>query len=141
MLRNIDITPHVLLDNILAIVDVFKSTCMFFYFFIIFINDFILYSQILATISKAMNFRPDLHESRNSQTEFWGQKQSNGEFSGMFGELVENKADIALGDLHSIPYILDIMDLTVPYNSECLTFLTPESLTDNSWKTLILPFK
>lgn len=32
------------------------------------------------------------------------------------------------------------MDLTIPYNSECLTFLTPEAVSDNSWKTLILPF-
>lgn len=32
------------------------------------------------------------------------------------------------------------MDLSIPYTTECLTFLTPESLTDNSWKTLILPF-
>lgn len=32
------------------------------------------------------------------------------------------------------------MDLSIPYTSQCLTFLTPEALTDNSWKTLILPF-
>lgn len=32
------------------------------------------------------------------------------------------------------------MDLTIPYNTECLTFLTPEAVSDNSWKTLILPF-
>lgn len=32
------------------------------------------------------------------------------------------------------------MDLSIPYTSQCLTFLTPEALTDNSWQTLILPF-
>lgn len=32
------------------------------------------------------------------------------------------------------------MDLSIPYSSQCLTFLTPESLTDNSWQTLVLPF-
>lgn len=30
--------------------------------------------------------------------------------------------------------------MSIPYTSQCLTFLTPEALTDNSWKTLILPF-
>lgn len=35
---------------------------------------------------------------------------------------------------------LDIMDLSIPYNTECLTFITPEVLSDNSWKTLIAPF-
>lgn len=32
------------------------------------------------------------------------------------------------------------MDLTTYYNIECLTFITPEILNDNSWKTLIAPF-
>ncbi|KAK5644444.1 hypothetical protein RI129_005744 [Pyrocoelia pectoralis] len=55
--------------------------------------------------------------------------------------MVKDRADIALGDLQYTPYFLQLMDLSVPYNTECLTFLTPESLTNNSWKTLILPFK
>lgn len=48
--------------------------------------------------------------------------------------------DIAIGDLAYTPYHLELMDLSIPYTSQCLTFLTPEALTDNSWKTLILPF-
>lgn len=56
------------------------------------------------------------------------------------GEIDMAKADIALGDLHYTMFNLDIMDLTVPYNTECLTFLTPEILSDDSWKTLIAPF-
>lgn len=50
-------------------------------------------------------------------------------------------ADIAIGDLYYIPYHLDVMDLSVPYTSQCLTFLTPEALSDNSWQTLVLPFR
>jgi hypothetical protein len=49
-------------------------------------------------------------------------------------------ADIALADLHYTLYHLEVMDLSIPYNTECLTFLTPESTSDNSWQTLILPF-
>lgn len=73
--------------------------------------------------------------------DFWGRKQPGGKYTGLIGEMVSNNADIALGDLYYTSYVLELMDLTVPYNTECLTFLTPESSSDNSWKTLILPFK
>lgn len=88
-----------------------------------------------------MNFYPELYEPENIDEEFWGDKQEDGSLSGLFGELIRSKAEIGLGDFYYTPYILNIMDLTLPYTTECLTFLTPESLTDNSWKTLILPFK
>lgn len=54
---------------------------------------------------------------------------------------IKGVAGIALGDLYYTPYHLEIMDLSIPYTAQCLTFLTPESLTDNSWQTLILPFR
>lgn len=88
-----------------------------------------------------MNFRCEVYEPKNASVELWGGKQASGEYTGLLGEMVNADADVALGDLYYTPYILDLMDLSIPYNTECLTFLTPESLTDNSWKTLILPFK
>lgn len=96
--------------------------------------------QILETLTQAMNFRADLYEPSTVTVELWGQKQPDGQFSGLLGEIVKSHADLALADLHYTPFLLDIMDLSLPYNTECLTFLTPESLTNNSWKTLILPF-
>lgn len=87
-----------------------------------------------------MNFQTSLYEPENADSEKWGRKQ-DGKFSGLLGEMVRFQAEIALGDLHYTPYHLELMDLTIPYNTECLTFLTPESSTDNSWMTLILPFK
>lgn len=54
---------------------------------------------------------------------------------------INRQADFGIADLHYTPHHLNIMDLSIPYTSQCLTFLTPESLTDNSWKTLILPFR
>ncbi|CAH0554746.1 unnamed protein product [Brassicogethes aeneus] len=97
--------------------------------------------EILQTVSKAMNFQPKLYEPPNADLELWGKKQVGGKFTGIIGEMIDSFADIALGDLYYTPYLLDMMDLSVPYNTECLTFLTPEALNDNSWKTLILPFK
>lgn len=88
-----------------------------------------------------MNFRCEIYEPHNAEKELWGGKAATGRYTGLIGEMVNSQADIALGDLYYVPFVLNLMDLSVPYNTECLTFLTPESLSDNSWKTLILPFK
>ena len=97
--------------------------------------------QVLRTLATAMNFQPDLYEAQNADVEQWGRKQLNGSYSGLLGEVMNGEADIALGNLYYTPHYMELMDLTIPYNTECLTFLTPESLTDNSWMALILPFK
>ncbi|XP_056639121.1 uncharacterized protein LOC130446737 isoform X1 [Diorhabda sublineata] len=96
---------------------------------------------ILQTMSQWMNFQVKIYEPENIETELWGRNLITGTYTGIIGEIVNTEADIALGELYYTPYLLDLMDLTIPYNTECLTFITPEALTDNSWKTLILPFK
>lgn len=88
-----------------------------------------------------MNFKPRIYEPENANNELWGHREVGGRQSGLFGEMINSRADIALGDLYYTQSILELMDLSTPYYTQCLTFLTPESLTDNSWKTLILPFK
>ncbi|VVC30582.1 Ionotropic glutamate receptor, L-glutamate and glycine-binding domain,Ionotropic glutamate receptor [Cinara cedri] len=97
--------------------------------------------EVLKSLGNAMNFIPVIYEPMNWRTEQWGRKQMNGTLSGLLGEMWSARADLALGNLHYTPYHLNILDLSIPYNTECLTFLTFESKTDNSWKTLILPFK
>ncbi|XP_057656470.1 uncharacterized protein LOC130894005 isoform X2 [Diorhabda carinulata] len=97
--------------------------------------------MILQTMSQWMNFQVKIYEPENIETELWGRNLITGTYTGIIGEIVNTEADIALGELYYTPYLLDLMDLTIPYNTECLTFITPEALTDNSWKTLILPFK
>ncbi|XP_030754773.1 uncharacterized protein LOC115881438 [Sitophilus oryzae] len=87
-----------------------------------------------------MNFHCEIYETADADVELWGNKVHESNYTGLLGEMNDGTADIALGDLYYIPFMLDIMDLSIPYNTECLTFLTPESLTDISWKTLILPF-
>lgn len=99
-----------------------------------------LEAEILKAISQAMNFTYELFEPVNAETEKWGKLQANGSMTGLLGEMVEGNADFALGDLHYTQYHLELLDLSVPYYTECLTFITPEFVTDNSWKTLILPF-
>lgn len=77
----------------------------------------------------------------NIENDRWGSLEKNKTYTGLIGEAVARKATFYIGDLHYISYLLKFFELSIPYNTECLTFLTPESLTDNSWKLLILPFK
>ncbi|PSN33061.1 Ionotropic receptor 68a [Blattella germanica] len=105
------------------------------------INNVRLDVKILNTLGRVMNFKPNVYQAEHADLEKWGRKQLNGSYTGLIGEVTSGKADVALGNLQYIPYYLELMDLTVPYTAECFTFLTPEALTDNSWMTLILPFK
>lgn len=119
--------------------------------------------KIILGISQSLNFTIEFYESDDSASEQWGMKRENNTYTGLIGEMVcinetwirieyrkpknckihkvEGVAQIALGDLYYIPYFLDVMDLSIPYTAQCLTFLTPEALTDNSWQTLVLPFR
>ncbi|OAD55050.1 Glutamate receptor, ionotropic kainate 1, partial [Eufriesea mexicana] len=112
---------------------IFKAYCFIFVLLYIF--------QLIQIISKAMNFKPKYYMPHNIALERWGSKDNNQTHTGLISEAVQGKAAFYLGDLHYTLHHLDYFDLTIPYNTECLTFLTPESLTENSWKLLTLPFK
>ncbi|XP_076182411.1 ionotropic receptor 68a isoform X2 [Ptiloglossa arizonensis] len=92
-------------------------------------------------ISEAMNFKPQFYMPYNIVIEKWGTKGENQTYTGLINESIQGKAAFYLGDLYYTLSHLSYFDLTIPYNTECLTFLTPESLTENSWKLLILSFK
>jgi hypothetical protein len=96
--------------------------------------------DLINALSLAMKFTAELYEPSDVETEKWGRKSAAGNFSGLLGEMEEARADIALGDLHNTKLHLEVMDLSIPYTTECLTFITPEVLSDNTWKTLLLPF-
>lgn len=88
-----------------------------------------------------MNFKPKYYIHQNiplKQKDIEGSNQTD---TGLISKAIEENAAFYLGDLHYTLQNLNYLDLTIPYNIECLTFLTPESLTENSWKLLILPFK
>ncbi|KOC58902.1 Glutamate receptor, ionotropic kainate 2 [Habropoda laboriosa] len=97
--------------------------------------------ELMQIISKAMNFEPKYYMPYNIVSEKWGNEGGNETHTGLVSEAIQEKAAFYLGDLHYTLHHLKYFDLTIPYNTECLTFLTPESLTETSWKLLILPFK
>lgn len=96
--------------------------------------------DLIRAIGDKMNFEVRFYESSDAMEVKWGSEVEMGNYSGLLGEMNEARADFALADLYHSQYNLEVMDLSIPYTIECLTFLTPEVLTDNSWQTLILPF-
>lgn len=97
--------------------------------------------QLVQVIARAMNFKANYYVPLNIANERWGKAGDNDSYTGLLGEAINGNADFFLGDLHYTMHHLNYLDLSTPYNTECLTFLTPEALTDNSWKLLILPFR
>ncbi|KAJ8680096.1 hypothetical protein QAD02_015883 [Eretmocerus hayati] len=95
--------------------------------------------EMLLIIARVLNFQPEFYYPENIQVERWG-SMKNSSFTGIFGEAKEGNAIFYLGDLYYTMHHLQILDLSWPYNTECLTFLTLESLSEDSWKLLILPF-
>ncbi|CAL1688604.1 unnamed protein product [Lasius platythorax] len=97
--------------------------------------------ELIRIVAKAMNFKANYYMPLNIASDKWGKAGDNDSYTGLLGEAIAGNADFYLGDLHYTIHNLNYFDLSTPYNTECLTFLTPESLTDNSWKLLILPFR
>uniref|UniRef100_A0A336MB17 CSON013115 protein n=1 Tax=Culicoides sonorensis TaxID=179676 RepID=A0A336MB17_CULSO len=96
--------------------------------------------KIMEALQDVMNFTGIYYELENADDVKWGEKLENGSYTGLLGEMDAARSDFALADLHYTSFNLKVLDLSIPYNTECLTFLTPEATSDNSWKTLILPF-
>ncbi|RLU21499.1 ObirIr68a [Ooceraea biroi] len=97
--------------------------------------------ELIRVIAKTMNFKANYYKPDNIEEERWGKAGDNDSYTGLLGEAIAGNADFILGDLHYTMHHLNYVDLSASYNTECLTFLTPESLTDNSWELLILPFR
>ncbi|THK33101.1 glutamate receptor U1 [Diachasma alloeum] len=97
--------------------------------------------EIMRVLSDKMHFKPNFYTPVDIEIEKWGTKDDNGSYNGLLGEAERGNAEFFLGDLHYTLRHFELLELSYPYNTECLTFLTPESLTDNSWKLLISPFR
>ncbi|XP_011309050.1 uncharacterized protein [Fopius arisanus] len=97
--------------------------------------------EILRVLTEKLLFRPIFYRPDGIEIDKWGTKKENGSYNGLLGEAENGNAEFFLGDLQSTLRHSHLLELSYPYNSECLTFLTPESLTDNSWKLLISPFR
>ncbi|XP_016987572.1 uncharacterized protein LOC108050403 [Drosophila rhopaloa] len=109
--------------------------------------------EIMNALGRALNFKPVYYRPNQSENMDWELENGygNGNPDGyvqnetridsmLIEEVAAHSARFAIGDLHQFQVYLQLVELSLPHNFECLTFLTPESSTDNSWQTFILPF-
>ncbi|EDX10063.1 GD12812 [Drosophila simulans] len=110
--------------------------------------------EIMNALGKALNFKPVYYKPNQTENMDWeldGTAYGGGNLDGfgqngthidsmLVDEVAAHSARFAIGDLHLFQVYLKLVELSAPHNFECLTFLTPESSTDNSWQTFILPF-
>ncbi|EDW41076.1 GM24763 [Drosophila sechellia] len=110
--------------------------------------------EIMNALGKALNFKPVYYKPNQTENMDWeldgtAYGGGNPDLYGQNGthidsmlvdEVAAHSARFAIGDLHLFQVYLKLVELSAPHNFECLTFLTPESSTDNSWQTFILPF-
>ncbi|KAF7989916.1 hypothetical protein HCN44_008590 [Aphidius gifuensis] len=96
--------------------------------------------EIMRIIAKKINCKPVFYRPPDVEIKRWGTMSYNETFDGLIGEAVKGAGAFFLGDLHYTMRHHRLLELSSPYRTECLTFLTPESLTENSWKLLIIPF-
>ncbi|XP_034658940.1 uncharacterized protein LOC117895415 [Drosophila subobscura] len=102
--------------------------------------------DIMNALGQALNFQPNYYEPNESEDTDWEQNDAEDVQnkthidSKLIAEVAMHGARFAIGDLHLFQVYLRLVELSLPHNFECLTFLTPESSTNNSWQTFILPF-
>ncbi|KAH8379522.1 hypothetical protein KR009_005421 [Drosophila setifemur] len=105
--------------------------------------------EIMNSLGKALNFQPVYYKPNQSEDSNWeldegyGNVNSDENETRINSKLIDeasHSARFAIGNLHLFQAYLQHVELSLPHNFDCLTFLTPESSTDNSWQTFILPF-
>ncbi|XP_062133392.1 uncharacterized protein LOC133843741 [Drosophila sulfurigaster albostrigata] len=105
--------------------------------------------EIIAALAKTLHFQANyynLNESESNAAADWeGFENGNENASQLIAERIvaevaQHNARFGIGDLHLFQSYGQHVELSRQHSVECLTFLTPESSTDNSWQTFILPF-
>ncbi|XP_045600187.2 glutamate receptor ionotropic, delta-1 [Procambarus clarkii] len=93
--------------------------------------------RIVDTIAKIHNFTYLVFEPADGK---WGYQLDNGSFTGVLGEIQTNKKDFSL-DLSITAEREEVIDFTIGYHWEPLTFVTSKPKPLPQWLALVRPFQ
>ncbi|KAH8370098.1 hypothetical protein KR093_002154, partial [Drosophila rubida] len=99
--------------------------------------------EIVAALAKALHFQPSYYDLVAAVEDGAALDSDNGTqliAEQIVAEVARHNARLGIGDLHLFQSYMQHVELSRQHSVECLTFLTPESATDNSWQTFVLPF-
>ncbi|XP_076063507.1 ionotropic receptor 21a-like [Oratosquilla oratoria] len=92
----------------------------------------------IRAISEALNFT--LEFTLPTDGGMWGSALENGTWTGLMGDLQYRRADIGLGDLFIMEPYFAIIEMSINYDTDYLTFVNPTPKPLPQWVSLTLPF-
>ncbi|XP_068223238.1 probable glutamate receptor [Palaemon carinicauda] len=93
--------------------------------------------NIMRVISKYYNFSFDLYEPADGQ---WGYQLDNGSFTGVLGVVQRYEADFSM-DISITAEREEVIDFTIGFHSEPLSFVTSKPQPLPQWMALVRPYK
>jgi hypothetical protein len=99
--------------------------------------------EIVKVLSKIMNFAYELHDA-DSVTKWGGQIWENASVKGYYGavaRLIYGETDMAIGSFFILKHYLSQLDMSIPLEVVCTSFLIPNPLPRPRYLALILPFR
>ncbi|XP_071514549.1 ionotropic receptor 21a-like [Panulirus ornatus] len=94
--------------------------------------------EVVQAIARVLNISLKIIETPNDET--WGEKMGNGSWYGVMGQLQRQEVDIGLANLFITSHWLQVADLTAPYRSEAMLFMTRTEPPLPHWQALAFPF-
>ncbi|XP_066986684.1 glutamate receptor ionotropic, delta-2-like [Macrobrachium rosenbergii] len=93
--------------------------------------------NIMRVISRYYNFSFDLYEPADGQ---WGYQLDNGSFTGVLGVVQRYEADFSM-DISITAEREEVIDFTIGFHSEPLSFVTSKPQPLPQWLALVRPYK
>ncbi|XP_071518321.1 glutamate receptor U1-like [Panulirus ornatus] len=94
--------------------------------------------EVVIAVARVLNMTLDFTETSNG--EMWGEELENGSWYGLMGQLQRHEVDIGLANLFISSHNLQVPDLTSPYRTEMMCFMTRTEPPLPQWQSLAFPF-
>ncbi|XP_068204612.1 ionotropic receptor 21a-like [Palaemon carinicauda] len=95
--------------------------------------------EVSRTLAKFFNFSLEFIEPPAGQ--LWGDKQIDGSWNGMMGQLTRGEADFGIASIYVSLARAEAVHYTVPYDSRMSCFMIRRDPPVPKWRALTLPFE
>ncbi|XP_071518339.1 ionotropic receptor 21a-like [Panulirus ornatus] len=95
-------------------------------------------TEVVKTVARVLNFTLEFTEPPNGEN--WGEMYENGSWYGLMGQLQRREVDIGLANWFISTHWLQAIDLTSPYRTEVMIFMTLTEPPLPHWQALAFPF-
>ncbi|KAK3876189.1 hypothetical protein Pcinc_019010 [Petrolisthes cinctipes] len=93
---------------------------------------------VVENLARALNF--SLFFAEPADGEKWGRRDSEGQWTGMMGELLRGEADMGVANMYLVLRRVMLVDFTAPYSAEISCFMARVEPPLPRWQALAFPF-